>query len=115
MKTLEIGFGENKIVIQPRMASVAETDDIARQLNDIAETDTEKYQKEFEICRAALDEWSAQPAEKLEKIKGEYKRVPLEGGLAAHFAIRNDENERVVRDAYQIVISQMRPESRFLD
>lgn len=115
MKPLEIGYGENKIIIYPKMISVAEQDDFQQQLNDLADTDTEKYKKEFEICRAALESMSEKPAEKLVKEKGEFKKVKIEGGLSAHFLERTIENERVVRDAYQIVLSQMRPESRFLD
>lgn len=114
LKSIEIGYGEEKVIIHPGMISVAEQDDVQQRLNDVADTDTEKYQKEFEICREALEEFSAQPAEKLIKEKGEYKRVPLEGGLTKHFAERTVENERVVRGAYQLFLQQLQPEARFL-
>ena len=114
MKPFEIGYGEDKVVIHPRLATVAEVDDVQRQLNDISDSDTEKYNLEFQICRDALDAWSKVPAEKLVKDKGEYKRVKIEGGLKAHYAERTPENERIVREAYQIVCTQFRPDSRFV-
>lgn len=114
LKTIVIGFGDNKVHIHPRMISVAEQDDIQNRFNDIADTDTDKYQKEFEICREALETFSSKPAEKLVKEKGEYKAVPLDGGLAAHFAERTPENERTVRSAYQLLLQQMQPEASFL-
>ncbi len=114
LKPIEIGYGDEKIVIRPRMMSVAEQDELTAQFADISDTDTDKYQKEFEICRDALDAFSAQPAAQLVKEKGEYKRVPIEGGLTKHFADRSIEAERVVREAYQLVLLQQRPESRFI-
>lgn len=114
MKSFEIGYGDDKVIIHPKLVTVAESEDVQRKLNDITDTDTEKYQKEFEICRGALDAFSAKPAEKLVKEKGEYKRVPIEGGLTAHFATRTVESERIVREAYQIVMALQRPDSRFL-
>lgn len=114
LKSFEVGFGENKVIVHPRMISVAEQDEVQSRFNDIADTDTEKYQKQFEICREALDTFSSQPAERLIKEKGEFKRVAIEGGLNQHFAERTPENERIVREAYQLVLAQMRPESRFI-
>lgn len=114
LKPIEIGYGDEKIVLFPRMFSVAEQQEVSDKLTDVADTDTGKYQKEFEICRAALDEFSASPAAKLVKVKGEFKHEPVDGGLNAHFATRTDENERIVREAYQLYINQARPDSRFL-
>jgi len=114
LKTIEIGFGDNKVRIHPRIISVAEQDEIQNRFNDIADTDTQKYQLEFEICREALDTFSAAPAEKLVKEKGEYKAVPIEGGLTAHFAERTPENERTVRSAYQLFLTQLQPSAIFL-
>ena len=114
LKPIEIGYGDEKIVLYPRMFSVAEQQEVADRLTDVADTDTEKYQKEFEICRDALDEFSDKPAAKLVKAKGEFKHEPIGGGLKTHFAVRTLENERVVREAYQLFLVQTRPESRFL-
>ena len=114
LKSIEIGYGDDKVIIHPRMASVAEVDEVQRSLNDVADTDTEKYQKEFCICRDAIESFSASPPERLEKVKGEFKRFPLDGGLAARFAERTVENERIIREAYQLILVQCRPESRFL-
>lgn len=114
LKPIEIGYGKDKIVIFPRMISVAEQEDVQSKFTDIADTDTEKYQKEFEICRNAIDEFSERTVCRLEKDKGEYQHLVIEGGATAHFADRTTENERVVREAYQLMLGQMRPESRFL-
>jgi len=114
MKSFEIGYGDDKVIIHPRMASIAEVEETQRQLNELAEDSADKYQREFELCRDALDSWSKSPAEKLVKEKGEFKPVKIEGGLKAHYAERSPENERCVREAYQIVCTQFRPDSRFV-
>lgn len=114
LKPIEVGYGDEKVIIHPRMISVAEQNSVHEQLTDIADTDTEKYQKEFQILRDALDEFSAQPAERLEKVKGEFKRLPIEGGLAAHFANRTNESERIVRKAYELFVEQLSPDGSFM-
>lgn len=113
LKTIEVGYGDERILIHPRLISVAEQNSVHEQLTDVADTDTEKYQKEFEILRDALDSFAAQPAERLEKIKGEFKRFPIEGGLAKLYAMRTNENERVIRKAYELFVEQLSPEANF--
>lgn len=113
LKKFEVGFGDERIVFSPRMISVAEQNSVHEQLSDIAATDTDKYQKEFEVLRDALDDFAAEPTERLEKIKGEFKRLPIEGGLKTYFAERNLVNERIVRRAYELFIEQLSPESSF--
>ena len=114
MKPFEIGYGDEKVIIYPKMASIAQTDDFSRQLSDVSDSDESKYDTEFAIYKTALDEFSAKPAEKIVREKGEPKRVPLEGGITSHFANRTPEAERIVREAYGIVLGQMRPASSFL-
>lgn len=114
MKSFEIGYGEDKVVIHPKMASIAQTDDVSRQLSDLSDSDESKYDAEFDILKTALDTFSAKPAEKIVKEKGVAKRVPLEGGITSYYSVRTAENERIVRDAYNIVVGQMRPISSFL-
>ena len=114
MKPFEIGYGEDKVIIYPKMASIEQTDNFSRDLSDVSDTDESKYDTEFSIYKTALDTFSAKPAEKVVKEKGVTKRVPLEGGLSAHFGVRTPEAERIVREAYQIVVGQMRPASSFL-
>lgn len=111
LKPIEIGYGEEKIIFYPRMISVAEQDEIQARLNDIADNDTEKYQLEYEICREALETFADKAAERLEKEKGEFKRLPLEPD---YFAARTPQSERIVRVAYQLFLSQLQPDARFL-
>jgi hypothetical protein len=114
MKSFDIGYTEDKVRIHPRMASVAEVEDYQQQFNDVADNDTEKYQKYFDICKSAIEDFSAKPAEQLVKEKGEFKAVALSGGISGHFEKRTPENERIVRDAYKLIIAQMSPESAFI-
>lgn len=114
MKSFEIGYGDEKIIIHPKMGSIAQTDEIDRQLLDVSDSDESKHDVEFEIFKQALDTFSAKPAEKIIREKGVPKRVPIEGGIAAHFTTRTAESERIVREAYSIVVAQMRPSSSFL-
>lgn len=112
MKSFEIGYGDDKVIIHPKMASIEQTDNFARDLMDVSEDS--KYDTEFEIYKSAIDTFSAKPAEKVVKEKGVSKRVPVEGGIALYFSVRTPETERIVREAYQIIVGQMRPNSSFL-
>ncbi len=121
LKSFKVGFGEDQVVFHPRMTTIAEFDDIQQKLNDIKDSDEEKYQKQFDICIEALADWSSEAPQKLVKEKGEFKRVDLvenaESPLDAmkrFFAERSAENERVIREAYQLYLIQMRPTSDFL-
>lgn len=119
LKPIEIGFGESKIIIYPRMASIAEENDVQERFNEIADADHEKWQKQYEICREALGEFSEEMPATLVKEKGEYKPVKLEGNtptdaLNKFFAERTVENERTVRDAFWLIKSQWSSDSRFL-
>lgn len=120
LKPIEIGYGENKVIFYLRMISIAEEDTVSRKFSDLTDS-TEKYQKEFEICKEALGEFSVRVPQRLEKEKGELKRVPLTnddtatGAIDAYFAERTAENERIVRDAYFLFKRLLAPEGRFLD
>ena len=114
MKSFDIGYDNDKVRIHPRMASVAEVEDYQQQINDVADGDLEKYQKYFDICKAAIDDFSAKPAEKLVKEKGELKAVALEGGITASFEKRTPHAERIVRDAYQLIVRMMNPSTDFI-
>jgi hypothetical protein len=121
LKPFKVGYGDEKIVFHPRMATVAEVDDVNQQLNDIADSDDQKYQKDFDIRITAISEWSAEAPQKLVKIKGEFQRQPLiedaESTLDAmkrFFGDRTPENERVIRAAYNAYNLQFNPEIDFL-
>lgn len=121
IKPIEIGFGDSKVIFHLRMISVAEEDAVQQKFNDIADSDTEKWQKQFEICRDALGEFSIEMPQRLEKEKAEFKRVPLvekaetpQAAIDQFFKERTIENERVVRDAYWLFKSQLASDSRFL-
>lgn len=121
LKPFKVGYGDEKIVFHPRMATVAEVDDVNQQLNDIADSDELKYTKDFDIRLAAVSEWSAEAPEKLVKVKGEFIREPLvenaESALDAmkrYFGDRTPESERIIRAAYNAFNLQFNPEIDFL-
>lgn len=121
LKPIEIGFGDSKVIFYLRMISVAEEDSISQRFNDIADADTDKWQKQFEICRDALGEFSTEMPQQLEKERAEFKHVPLvekaetpSAAINAFFKQRTIENERVIRDAYALFKQQLSSESRFL-
>lgn len=114
MKPLEIGYGDEKIVIFPKMISVAVQEDVERQLSEQAETDPLKYEKNFAIRRDALDAWSVKPAVKVVKKDGKCIHEEIKGGLKTLYAEMTIENERIVTDAFTIVLNQLRPDGRFL-
>ena len=121
LKPIEIGFGDSKVIFFLRMISVAEEDAVQQKFNDIADSDTEKWQKLFDVCRDALGEFSTDMPQRLEKEKGEFKRVPLvenaetpTDAIDIYFKERSIENERVIRDAYLLFKSQLGSDSRFL-
>jgi hypothetical protein len=121
LKPFKVGYGDEQIVFHPRMATLAEVDDVRQQLNDISDSDEEKYQKDYEIRIAAISEWSAEAPQKLVKEKGEFVRQPLvenaESTLDAmkrFFGDRTPENERVIRAAYNAFDLQFNPTIDFL-
>lgn len=120
LKPIEIGFGDDKVIFHLRMISVAEEDSVQQRFNDVAD-DFDKWQKEFEICRDAICEFSIEMPERLEKENGEFKKVALvedtltpEEAIGKFFAERTVENERVIRDAFWLFKRQLAPEARFL-
>lgn len=113
LKSFEIGYGEEKVIIHPKMATIEQTDNFARDLMDVSDNDS-KYDTEFAIYKTAIDTFSAKPAEKVVRKDGVSKRVPIEGGITSHFSVRTPESERIAREAYQIIVGQMRPASSFL-
>lgn len=121
LKPIEVGYGDSKVIFFMRMVSIAEQDEVEQKFNDISDTDTEKWQKEFQICRDCLGAFSSEMPQRLEKEKGEFVRVPLVENAATptdaidkFFKERTIENERVVRDAYRLFKAQLSPDSRFL-
>ena len=112
LKPIEIGYGDSKYIFYPRMISVAEQEEVTNRFNDISDS-FEKFQKEFEICREAVEAFSAKPCERLVKEKGEFKKEPVES-LQTEFAERSATGERIIREVYQLYLVQMRPESRFI-
>lgn len=121
LKPIEIGYEDRKFVFHLRMVSVAEESDYDQRFADIAESDPNKYDREFQLCKQALGEFSIGAPEKVITEKGKPKRVPIdskaESSLAAiekAFAERTPENERLIRRAYSIFKSQLDPDIRFL-
>lgn len=121
LKPLETGYGDSRVIFHLRMISVAEEDSVQQKFNDISDSDTDKWQKQFEICRDALGEFSTEMPQRLERVKGEFTRVPLvekaetpTAAIDAFFKERTIENERVIRDAYWLFKSQLASDSRFL-
>lgn len=120
LKPIEVGYGDDKVIFYPASMSVAQENELDQQFNEIADSDIEKYQKEFDICKMALGEFSDQMPVKLVKEKGEFKKVPLNDKQTAveaikeFFAERTVENERIIRLAYGMLKSQQNPEVRFL-
>ncbi len=121
LKPIEIGFGESKVIFFMRMISVAEESEVQERFNEIADADFDKWQKQFEICKSALGEFSEAMPQRLEKEKGEFKKVDLVEGaetpssaIDAFFKERTPENERVIRDAFWLFKGQLTSESRFL-
>lgn len=121
LKPIEIGYGESKVIFYLRMISVAEESELTDRFTAIADADFEKWQKQFDVCKNALGEFSEQMPERLEKEKGEFKKVPLvdiaetpTAAIDQFFKERTIENERVIRDAYWLFKSQLASESRFL-
>lgn len=121
LKPIETGFGESKVIFHLRMISLAEQSAIELRFNDIADSDTEKWQKQFEITRSALGEFSSEMPQRLEKEHGEFVKKPLVEeaetptvAIDKFFAERTIENERVLNDAYLLFRSQLSPSARFL-
>jgi hypothetical protein len=121
LKPIEIGFGESKVIFHLRMISVAEEDAVQQKFNDISDSDTDKWQKQYDVCRDALGEFSVEMPQTLLKEKAEFKRVPLveaaetpTAAIDVFFKERTIENERTIRDAFWLFKSQLASESRFL-
>jgi len=120
LKPIEIGYGEEKVIFHLRMISIAEEETTTRKFTDIADS-TEKYQKEFDICKEALGEFSVSMPQRLEREKGELVRRPLNnaetpgGAILQHFSERTAQNERIVRDAFFMFKQMLAPAARFLD
>ncbi len=120
LKPIEIGYGDEKVIFHLRMISIAEEETISRKFADLADS-TEKYQKEFEICKEALGEFSISMPQRLEKVKGEFVKKPLAeaetaaGAIDTFFKERTPEKERIVRDAYFMFKRLLSPDGRFLD
>lgn len=122
LKSIVVGFGgDEEVVFHPRAISLAEQEDVSMKFSDISDSDDEKSQKEFDLCKQAVAEWSEKIPQKLIREKGEVKFVDLvenpESSLDAierYFGERTNENERVIREAYFLILGQQKPNSRFL-
>lgn len=121
LKPIESGYGDDKVIFFLRMISIAEEDEYNVKFNDISDSDSEKYPKTFAILKEALGEFSTEMPVKLEKVKGEFVRVPLvkdaqtpAEAINAAFNQRTIENERTVLSVYNRFKNQLSPETRFL-
>jgi hypothetical protein len=119
LKAIQIGYGEDQLIFHCRMISVAEEESYDAKFNDIADSDTEKHEKQFELCKEALGEFAAEMPQKLVKKKGEFVKEPLGDGtpydaINAVFKERTPENERIIRRAFSLFKAQLDPDIRFL-
>lgn len=119
MKPIEIGYEERKFIFYPRMMSVAEEAAHDVKFADVAETDTEKFSKQFDLCKEFLGEFSEKVPDELVKKKGELVKTPLGDGTPFEainkvFTERTAENERIIRRLYSLYKSQLDPDFRFL-
>ncbi|HEX8289828.1 MAG TPA: hypothetical protein VF556_17735 [Pyrinomonadaceae bacterium] len=96
--SFEVGFRNNKTRFDLRMISIAEEEEIRLKFTDIADSDSEKEEKEYEICLEALTKFS----------------VKLESGFRTKFSDRTVTNERIIRAAYREFRSALTPEVTFL-
>lgn len=122
LKPIQVGYGDEQIIIFPRIISRAEEDIYNQRFADIADSDELKYQKEFEICLDFLGEYSIQLPEKTIIVEGKTERVPLIDGaetptaaLLEYFSDRTAVSERIVTEAYYLFKRQLNPSARFLE
>ena len=119
LKPIEVGYGEDKVIFHCRMITVAEEETYDQKFNDIADSDSEKYAKQYDVCRSALGEFSSAPPEKWVKAKGEKKKEALPGetptsAIDAYFKERTAKNERIIRTAFRLFKAQLDPDVSFL-
>jgi hypothetical protein len=121
LKPFKSGYGDVKVAFYPRMATIAEQEEIEARLLDISDADELKNQRKFEIYRQAIGEWSAEMPQLIVKERGEVKFVPLVEDAAtateaieSFFSERTAENERVIRAAYNAFVNLFQPETDFL-
>lgn len=122
LKPIQIGYGDEKFVIYPRLISVAEEIELTKTFSKISDSDENKYQKIFDLCKKALGEYSIQPPVRIIKENGKQKHIPLiENAETASEAIENffaeqtPHNERIMREAYFSFISQQSPSAILLE
>lgn len=94
--SFEIGYKENKTRFDLRMISVAEEMEIQEQFNNLADNDSEKSAKEYQICLDALSKFSVNDFDK------------------TNFSEMDVKNERVIRAAYRQFMYAMNPTIDFL-
>lgn len=119
LKPIEIGYGDNKFVFYLRAISVAQEDELTDKFNEVSD-DFDKYQKEFELCRSALGEFSVKMPDKVFKEKGGTVKIPLDDkenisdAVNSFFGERTIENERIIRNAFAAFRSLQQPTVSFL-
>lgn len=121
LQPIECGYGDDKFIFHLRMISLAESDAIDARLAEILPKDADRYDRQFQILRDVLGQFSCDAPQRVVMKNGEAVTVPLveKAGTPAEaintaFAERTARSERVVRTVYNVFFSQLTPDYRFL-
>ena len=98
--SFEVGYKDDKTRFDLRMISVSEETELNQQFSDIADTDPEKTNKEYQLCLSALAGFS-HSTEDGEKLREKFAEINLK-------------KERVLRAAFQQFKYSLSPDVSFL-
>lgn len=117
----EVIFGYNeKVIIYPQMMSAEAEESVRKDFADLADSDTDKQKKEFNLLKQFLIDASAKMPELLVMEQGKAVRKPLVEGaetiaeaVEKYFAECNIANYRVVSALYWQCKSRFQPTESF--
>jgi hypothetical protein len=120
LKPIEVGYGNERVIIFPRMCSVSEQEEFDLRFTEIG-AGSEKHAQEFALCKAILAEISLEvPQKSVKEITG-WKKSPLvenaetpAEAINVYFAEMSMESERIVRTLYRLYTSSLQPDASFL-
>lgn len=97
--SFSVGYAGEKFQFDLRFISIAEEMEYSQKFNDISDNNDLKSQKEWEICKSALIEFS----------------MTEEGGraIAERFTRMDIKSERIIRTAYAQFRSSLQPDVFF--
>ena len=98
--SFEVGYKDDKTRFDLRMISVSEESELNQRLNDVADDDASKPEKEYRICLDALADFS-HDTEDGAKLREKFSAVNLK-------------SERIVRGAFNVFRNALAPEVSFL-